>query len=140
MGVMGEHLHARAKAGLFDVSHMGQILAYPTGNMEDLALDLERQMPIDVVGLAPMRQRYGMLTDDAGGILDDLMIAHRGDHFLIVVNAACKAADFAQLTGHLRRAKLTMCSDRALLALQGPTAERHWRKLSPKLPPCALWT
>lgn len=132
MGVMGEHLHTRAKAGLFDVSHMGQILAYPTGNMEELALDLERLMPIDVAGLAPMRQRYGMLTHDAGGILDDLMIGHRGDHFLIVVNAACKAADFAHLTGHLRRVKLTMCSDRALLALQGPTAEAALAQIIPE--------
>ena len=123
MGVMNEHLHTRAKAGLFDVSHMGQILAYPIGPMEELALDLERLMPIDVTGLAPWRQRYGMLTNDAGGILDDLMIAHRGDHFLIVVNAACKDADFAHLMGRLRCAQLTMCSDRALLALQGPLAE-----------------
>lgn len=123
LGVMGEHLHTRAKAGLFDVSHMGQILAYPTENIEELALDLERLMPIDVAGLAPWRQRYGMLTNDTGGILDDLMIAHRGDHFLIVVNAACKAADFDHLQAHLRCANLTMCSDRALLALQGPQAE-----------------
>jgi aminomethyltransferase len=131
MGVMGEHLHTRASAGLFDVSHMGQILAYPTGNMEELALHLERLMPIDVAGLAPMRQRYGMLTNDAGGILDDLMIAHRGDHFLIVVNAACKAADFAQLNTHLRCAKLTMCSDRALLALQGPRAQAALAQIIP---------
>ena len=131
MGVMGEHLHTRAKAGLFDVSHMGQILAYPTGNMEELALDLERLMPIDVLGLAPWRQRYGMLTNETGGILDDLMIAHRGDHFLIVVNAACKAADFAHLQGQLTRAKLTMCSDRALLALQGPRAEAALAQIIP---------
>ncbi len=131
MGVMGEHLHTRAKAGLFDVSHMGQILAYPTGDMEELALDLERLMPIDVLGLAPMRQRYGVLTNDAGGILDDLMIAHRGDHYLIVVNAACKAADFAHLQGQLTRAKLTMCSDRELLALQGPRAEAALAQIIP---------
>ena len=132
MGVMGEHLHTRAKAGLFDVSHMGQILAYPIGTMEELALDLERLMPIDVAGLAPWHQRYGMLTNDAGGILDDLMIAHRGDHFLIVVNAACKAADFAHLQAHLRCAKLTMCSDRALLALQGPLAEAALAQIIPE--------
>ncbi len=131
LGVMGEHLHTRAKAGLFDVSHMGQILAYPLGSMEELALDLERLMPIDVLGLAPWRQRYGVLTNDAGGILDDLMIAHRGDHYLIVVNAACKAADFAHLTSQLTSAKLTICSDRALLALQGPLAEAALAQIIP---------
>ncbi|MDZ7906603.1 MAG: glycine cleavage system aminomethyltransferase GcvT [Cypionkella sp.] len=123
MGVMGEHLHTRAKAGLFDVSHMGQILAYPTGSMEELALALETLMPMDVLGLAAGRQRYGLLTNGAGGILDDLMFANRGDHYLIVVNAACKDADFAHLQAHLTCANLTMCSDRALLALQGPLAE-----------------
>lgn len=133
MGVMGEHLHTRAKAGLFDVSHMGQILVYPTGSMEELALDLERLMPIDVVGLAPWQQRYGMLTNDTGGILDDLMIASRGDHYLIVVNAARKAADFTHLQNNLRSAKLTMCSDRALLALQGPLAQGVLAQIIPEV-------
>lgn len=132
LGVLGEHLHTRARAGLFDVSHMGQILVYPIGTMEELALDLERLLPIDVLGLAPMRQRYGLLTNDAGGILDDLMIAHRGDHYLIVVNAARKAADFAHLSQHLTCAKLTLCSDRALLALQGPLAEAALAQILPE--------
>ncbi len=133
LGVMGEHLHTRAKAGVFDVSHMGQILAYPTGTMEELALDLERLMPVDVLGLAPWRQRYGMLTNDAGGILDDLMIANRGDHFMIVVNAACKAADLAHLSQHLTSAKLTLCSERSLLALQGPLAEMVLAQIVPEI-------
>jgi aminomethyltransferase len=132
LGVLGEHLHSRAQAGLFDVSHMGQILAYPAGNMAELALALESLMPVDVLGLAPWRQRYGLLTNDAGGILDDLMFAHRGDHYLIVVNAACKAADFAHLQAHLAGvAKLTLCADRALLALQGPQAQAALAALIP---------
>lgn len=132
LGVLGEHLHTRAKAGVFDVSHMGQILAYPIGSMEDLALGLERLMPIDVLGLAPWRQRYGMLTNATGGILDDLMVAHRGDHYLIVVNAACKGADFAHLQAGLAgAAKLSLCSDRALLAVQGPLAEAALAQIIP---------
>jgi len=132
LGVLGEHLHTRAKAGLFDVSHMGQILVYPLGTMEELALGLESLMPVDVLGLAPWRQRYGMLTNDAGGILDDLMVAHRGDHYLIVVNAACKAADFVHFQAGLEGvAKVTLRSDRALLALQGPLAEGALAQLIP---------
>jgi len=133
LGVLGEHLHTRAKAGLFDVSHMGQITAYPLGTMEELALDLERLMPIDLAGLTHGRQRYGLLTNDAGGILDDLMIANRGDHYLIVVNAACKAVDFTHLQGHLTCAKLTMRSDRALLALQGPLAAAALAQILPEV-------
>ena len=132
LGVLGEHLHTRAKAGLFDVSHMGQILVYPLGTMEELALGLESLMPVDVLGLAPWRQRYGMLTNDAGGILDDLMVAHRGDHYLIVVNAACKAADFVHFQAGLEGVgKVTLRSDRALLALQGPLAEGALAQIIP---------
>ena len=80
MGVMAEHLHCRAKAGLFDVSHMGQVLLYPKTTMADLALALERLMPVDVLGLGHGRQRYGFLTQANGGILDDVMFANRGDH------------------------------------------------------------
>ena len=89
MGVMAEHLHTRAQAGLFDVSHMGQVLVTPRdGNLETAALALESLIPADVLGLPEGRQRYGLFTNDAGGILDDLMFANRGDHFLLVVNAA----------------------------------------------------
>ncbi len=124
-GVLKEHLHTRAAAGLFDVSHMGQIVIRPkSGRVEDAALALERLVPVDVLGLAEDRQRYGLFTNAEGGILDDLMIANRGDHLFLVVNAACKDADFA----HLKRGvgdtcEVTLLDDRALLALQGPRAE-----------------
>jgi len=124
-GVLKEHLHTRAAAGLFDVSHMGQIVIRPkSGRVEDAALALERLVPVDVLGLAEDRQRYGLFTNTEGGILDDLMIANRGDHLFLVVNAACKDADFA----HLKRGvgdtcEVTLLDDRALLALQGPRAE-----------------
>ena len=101
-GILKEHLHTRAAAGLFDVSHMGQIALRPkSGALADAAAALERLVPMDVLGLAPGRQRYGLFTDAAGGILDDLMFANRGDHLLLVVNAACKAADLAHLEAGL---------------------------------------
>lgn len=90
MGVMGEHLHCRDKAGLFDVSHMGQVIL----RGPDAALALERLVPVALAELPQGRQRYAMFTNDAGGILDDLMVANRGDHVLAVVNAACKAVDW----------------------------------------------
>ncbi len=123
-GVMKEHLHTRAAAGLFDVSHMGQIILKPkSGRIEDAALALETLVPVDVLGLAEGRQRYGLFTNDAGGILDDLMIANRGDHLFLVVNASCKDADFAHLHKHLGdTCDLTLLDDRALIALQGPHA------------------
>src|ERR1700741_1548403 len=104
-GILTEHLHTRAAAGLFDVSHMGQIAVHPmSGRLEDAAHALERLLPIDIIGLAQGRQRYALLTNGAGGILDDLMVANRGDHLLLVVNAACKAADLADLRQHLGEA------------------------------------
>jgi aminomethyltransferase len=124
-GVLKEHLHTRAAAGLFDVSHMGQIVIRPrSGRIEDAALALERLVPVDVLGLAEDRQRYGLFTNAEGGILDDLMIANRGDHLFLVVNAACKVADFAHLKNGLGdTCEVTLLDDRALLALQGPRAE-----------------
>ena len=116
MGVMGEHLHTRAKAGLFDVSHMGQIVLHGP----DAAAALERLVPVDIQGLGAMRQRYALFTNDQGGILDDLMVANRGDHLFLVVNAACKGADLAHLQAHMDGVQ--MITDRALLALQGPWA------------------
>jgi aminomethyltransferase len=130
-GVMAEHLHTRTQAGLFDVSHMGQVLLHPRGRMEALALAFEALVPVDVLGLAPGRQRYGMFTNAAGGILDDLMFANRGDHLLVVVNAACKAVDLAHLRSHLAGAEVTEVTDRALLALQGPAAEGALARLMP---------
>src|SRR5436309_591377 len=93
-GVLKEHLHTRASAGLFDVSHMGQIaLRAKSGKVEDAALALERLVPQDILALPPGRQRYAQFTNDAGGILDDLMIANVGDHLHPVVNASCKGED-----------------------------------------------
>jgi aminomethyltransferase len=118
MGVMGEHNHCRAQAGLFDVSHMGQVRIAGA----DVAAGLEALMPVDVAGLPEGRQRYGLLTNDAGGIMDDLMFANRGDHWFVVVNAACKEADIAHIRAHLPTCEVEEL-DRALIALQGPAAE-----------------
>ena len=132
MGVMGEHLHTRAKAGLFDVSHMGQvILRAPSGTAADAALVLETAVPANVLGLPEGRQRYGLFTNDAGGILDDLMIANRGDHLFLVVNAACADQDIALLQG-LDGVTVEPVTDRALLALQGPEAVRVLSAIIPE--------
>ncbi|SNX67419.1 aminomethyltransferase [Cereibacter ovatus] len=131
-GVMKEHLHTRAAAGLFDVSHMGQLLLRPRSDMAALGAAFERLMPVDVLGLAPGRQRYGMLTTDTGGILDDLMFANRGDHLFVVVNAACASQDTAHLRAHLADvAEVVAVEDRGLLALQGPAAEAALSRLIP---------
>ena len=99
-GIIKEHLHTRAAAGLFDVSHMGQIALRPrSGRIEDAARGLEVLVPGDMLGIAAGRQRYTMFTSAAGGVLDDLMVSNQGDHLRLVVNAARKAADEA----HLRR-------------------------------------
>jgi aminomethyltransferase len=124
-GVMKEHLHTRSHAGLFDVSHMGQIALHAkSGHVEDAALALERLLPQDILSVAPGRQRYAQFTNDAGGILDDLMVANFGKHLFLVVNAACKADDEAHLRAHLSETCIIEpLPDRALLALQGPKAE-----------------
>ncbi len=118
-GIISEHRHCRESAALFDVSHMGQLRLSGSA----AASALETLMPVDVMDLAPGRQRYAFFTNSGGGILDDLMITRRGDELLLVVNAACKEAD----TRHLMTNIGTRCSvqplpDRALLALQGPRA------------------
>ncbi|MEM7491212.1 MAG: glycine cleavage system aminomethyltransferase GcvT, partial [Pseudomonadota bacterium] len=117
-GVMAEHLHTRQKAGLFDVSHMGQIVVRGAGAAEAL----ERLLPVNVTGLADGRQRYALLTTPDGGVADDLMVANRGDHHLLVVNGAMKHADLALLVAGMPDVDVTMFEDRALLALQGPSA------------------
>ena len=133
-GVLREHLHTRASAGLFDVSHMGQIaLRAKSGRVEDAALALERLVPQDILALPPGRQRYAQFTNDAGGLLDDLMVANFGDHLFLVVNAACKAADEAHLRAQLADACLIeTLANRALIALQGPKAEAALAKLCPE--------
>ncbi|MFT4119998.1 glycine cleavage system aminomethyltransferase GcvT [Bradyrhizobium sp.] len=124
-GVLKEHLHTRSSAGLFDVSHMGQIAIRPkSGKIEDAARALERLVPQDIVAIAPGRQRYAQFTNADGGILDDLMVANFGDHLFLVVNAACKEADEAHLRAHLSDdCIIDSLQDRALIALQGPKAE-----------------
>lgn len=123
LGVMKEHLHTRAAAGLFDVSHMGQVIVRAEDGYDAAALALETLVPVDLAGLPQGRQRYGLFTNEEGGILDDLMLANRGDHLFIVVNAACKQADFAHMQQGLANCDVRMVDDRALLALQGPQAE-----------------
>lgn len=132
-GVLKEHLHTRSAAGLFDVSHMGQIALVPkSGRIEDAARALERLVPQDIIAIAPGRQRYAQFTNAAGGILDDLMVSNFGDHLVLVVNAACKQADEALLrTGLSDVCEVRPLTDRALLALQGPTAAAVLAKLSP---------
>ncbi|THV13635.1 glycine cleavage system aminomethyltransferase GcvT [Rhizobium rhizophilum] len=124
-GVLKEHLHTRAAAGLFDVSHMGQVeLVAASGTYEDAAKALETLVPVDILGLKDGRQRYGFFTDDNGGILDDLMISRLGERLLVVVNAGCKDADIAHMRSKLPDGvQVLVHDDRALLALQGPKAE-----------------
>jgi len=130
-GVLREHLHTRKAAGLFDVSHMGQIaLRAKSGKVEDAALALERLVPQDILAIAPGRQRYAQFTNEEGGILDDLMVANFGDHLFLVVNAACKAEDEAHLRAHLSDVcVIEPLADRALIALQGPKAESALARL-----------
>jgi aminomethyltransferase len=131
MGVMQEHTHTREKAGLFDVSHMGQVIV--TGDdFEAAALALETLIPVDVAGLKQDRQRYGFFTNDAGGIMDDLMLANRGDHVFVVVNAGCKNEDIAHMKANLKGVTVTEVTDRALLALQGPKAAEALASFDPK--------
>ncbi|GAB6967805.1 glycine cleavage system aminomethyltransferase GcvT [Komagataeibacter kakiaceti JCM 25156] len=132
-GVMAEHLHTRGQAGLFDVSHMGQVRIRPrSGQVADAARALEALVPADIVALRPGRQRYALFMTPDGGISDDLMVTNMGDWLLLVVNAACKAADFA----HVQKAlgdtcTVEMLSTRALLAVQGPAAEAALASLNP---------
>jgi glycine cleavage system T protein (aminomethyltransferase) len=124
-GVLREHLHTRENAGLFDVSHMGQIaLTAKSGRVEDAAAALETLVPQDILGLPRGRQRYAQFTNEDGGILDDLMVANGGSYLFLVVNAACKEADEAHLRAHLSdTCVIEPLNDRALIALQGPKAE-----------------
>ena len=135
-GVLREHLHTRQAAGLFDVSHMGQIALRPkSGEVKDAALALERLVPQDIVAVAPGRQRYAQFTAENGGILDDLMVANFGSHLFLVVNAACKAEDEALLRAGLSDAcEIESLADRALIALQGPKAESVLARLCADVP------
>ena len=131
MGVMKEHLQTRTAAGLFDVSHMGQVMVSGS-SWEAVATAFEALVPMDVLGLADGRQRYGLFTNDAGGIEDDLMFARRGDDLFVVVNAACKDADIARMKAALEPdVTVTPITDRALVAVQGPGAGAAIASLDP---------
>jgi aminomethyltransferase len=131
-GVLKEHLHVRQAAGLFDVSHMGQVaLRARSGAPPDAAEALERLVPMDVLGLAAGRQRYGFFTSATGGVLDDLMFANRDDHLLLVVNAACVAEDIAHLEAGLGADCAIEPLKRGLIALQGPKADAVLSRLHP---------
>lgn len=134
LGVMKEHLHTRAGAGVFDVSHMGQILIRAkSGDLRDAALALEAITPVAVAGLGEGRQRYGLFTNEAGGLEDDFMVANRGDHLYLVVNAACKHEDLARIEAALSATcEIEAQFDRGLIALQGPAAESALSALAPE--------
>ena len=128
-GIMAEHLHCRAGAGLFDVSHMGQATLSGPGAVAAL----EALTPTDVQGLKPGRQRYALLLTPQGTILDDFMVARIGEaELFLVVNAGCKEADFAHVAAHLPAGTtLVRHEDRALLALQGPAAAAVFARFAP---------
>jgi len=130
-GIIAEHLQVRSQAGLFDVSHMGQlrITARPG---HDAGAALERVVTSDIKGLAVGRMRYALFTEVSGGILDDLMVSNVGDHLMLVVNAGCKEADEAHLREHIAgEVEIENLASRALLALQGPAAEQALAQLVP---------
>ena len=129
-GIVAEHLHTREKAGLFDVSHMGQAILAGAG----AARLLETLTPADLMELAPERTRYTQLLDDSGGILDDLMATRlpgRDERLFLVVNAATKRQDFALIAGKLPQLALHVQGTRAMLALQGPRAVAALKELLP---------
>ncbi|MEZ8826432.1 glycine cleavage system aminomethyltransferase GcvT [Vibrio amylolyticus] len=128
LGVKKEHLHTRDAAGLFDVSHMGQLRLHGEG----AAAFLESLVPVDIIDLPKGNQRYAFFTNEQGGIMDDLMVANLGDHLFVVVNAACKEQDITHLQAHLpSEVELEIIEDRALLALQGPKAVSVLSQLQP---------
>lgn len=129
MGLMAEHHHTRTAAGLFDVSHMGQLkLVGP-----DAAAAFETLMPVDVVDLPVGKQRYGLLLNDEGGIIDDLMFFRMAqDELFVIVNGACKVGDIAHIQERIgQRCQVVPMPDQALLALQGPQAAAVLARLAP---------
>ncbi len=127
-GLMAEHLHTRSAAGLFDVSHMGQLRLEGS----DAAAAFESLMPVDVMDLPVGKQRYGLLLNDAGGIMDDLMFFNTGEGIFIIVNGACKAVDIAHIQKKIGAAcNVIPMPEMALLALQGPQAVTALSRLAP---------
>ncbi|MDE0045678.1 MAG: glycine cleavage system aminomethyltransferase GcvT [bacterium] len=134
-GILAEHRHTRESAGLFDVSHMGQVRlsAKPGASMESVARALERLVAADIVSLGPGRQRYTQFTNGTGGILDDLMVTSLGDHLWLVVNAARKHDDVERLNVLIgEECDIEFLETRALLALQGPSAVAAFARLVPE--------
>jgi aminomethyltransferase len=135
LGVLKEHLWTRDKAGLFDVSHMGQAyLVADDGRHETAARALEALVPADILALQPGQQRYSQLLNETGGIIDDLMVTRTADdgRLYVVVNAACKDGDYAHMSARLPQGvRLEPLAGRALLALQGPAAREVMARLSP---------
>jgi len=128
MGVLQEHHHTRSSAGLFDVSHMGQLSLSGT----DAAAAFESLMPVDVIGLGVNKQRYGLLLNEQGGIIDDLMFVNRGTDIFVIVNGACKHGDLAHIQACIGKlCNVNVAFDRALLALQGPQAVMALQRLLP---------
>ncbi len=127
-GLMAEHHHTRTAAGLFDVSHMGQLrLVGP-----DAAAAFESLIPVDVIDLPVGKQRYGLLLNDEGGIIDDLMFFKREDDIFVIVNGACKVGDIAHIQAKIgARCQVIPMPERALLALQGPQAVNALSRLAP---------
>ncbi|MFZ1861591.1 MAG: glycine cleavage system aminomethyltransferase GcvT, partial [Candidatus Competibacter sp.] len=127
-GIIKEHNHTRNQAGLFDVSHMGQVRL----SGANAAAALETLVPVDIIELPAGNQRYALFTNEQGGILDDLMVANSGDSLFVVVNAACKKQDIAHMKAHLSdRCNVEELADRALLAIQGPAAGAVMARLAP---------
>lgn len=130
LGVKKEHLHTRDQAGLFDVSHMGQVKL--TG--ANAAAALEKLVPVDIIDLPAGKQRYALFTSEDGGIMDDLMVTNYGDWIYVVVNAACKDQDIAHMQANLGEGvELEVLDDRALVAVQGPTAAAAIARLAPEV-------
>jgi len=127
LGVKKEHLHCRQSAGLFDVSHMGQLRLKGA----NAAAAIEALVPVDIIDLPAGKQRYAFFTNEQGGISDDLMVTNFGDHLFVVVNAACKTQDIAHLQANLPAdVEIDIIEDRALLAIQGPKAADMLAKLN----------
>ncbi|GAB5438837.1 glycine cleavage system aminomethyltransferase GcvT [Falsiruegeria mediterranea] len=127
MGIMGEHNHTRAKAGLFDVSHMGQVIL----RGENVGEKLETLCPQAYATLKEGKARYGFFTNEDGGIMDDLIVSNAGDHYFVVVNAALRHQDIPHMAANLDGVEVTEIFDRALVAVQGPSAENVVGDLCP---------
>ena len=127
LGIMGEHKQCREKAALFDVSHMGQVIL----KGDNVGGKLEALCPQAFAALKEGKARYGFFTNDAGGIMDDLIVSNAGDHFFVVVNASMRHQDIPHMAANLDGVEVTEIFDRALVAVQGPAAENVVGTLCP---------